>query len=152
MRENSETLYGLSFNLTKKKTKASSVLMHTASQEPQAICLEGNSHYLSELSEIVSVKHPPHRRTKHSTINTRTALNQWLIRMITRKCCFYERFVKKCLTVRTLYNRQDEHQATEDQRLPFWTSHAGSDWTCRFPHVWVEITVVTTIQESHSER
>lgn len=54
MRENSETLYGLSFNLTKRKTKASSVLMHTASQEPQAICLEGNSHYSSELSEMVS--------------------------------------------------------------------------------------------------
>jgi len=45
MRENSETLYGLSFNLTKKKTKAISVLMHTASQEPQAICLEGNRHF-----------------------------------------------------------------------------------------------------------
>lgn len=76
MRENSETLYGLSFNLTRKKTKASSVLMHTASQEPQAICLEGNSHYLSELSEMLSVSNV-HRIKEHNkkknTINSRTA-------------------------------------------------------------------------------
>jgi len=98
MRENSETLYGLSFNLTKKKTKAISVLMHTASQEPQAICLEGNRHFffiyfffIWAIRNGVCFKHPPHKRTKNSTINTRTALNRWLIRMITGRCCFYER-------------------------------------------------------------
>ncbi len=86
MRENLETLNGLSFNLTSKKTKASSVLMHTASQEPQAICLEGNNHYLSELSEMLSVSNVHHIQEHNKKQQHHQLKNSMILTMLRNIC------------------------------------------------------------------
>ncbi len=86
MRENLETLYGLSFNLTSKNTKASSVLMHTASQEPQAICLEGNNHYLSELLEMLSVSNVHHIQEHNKKQQHHQLKNSMILTMLRNIC------------------------------------------------------------------
>lgn len=113
MRENLETLCGLSFNLTSKKTKASSVLKHTAFQEPQAICLEGNDHNLSELSEMLSISNVHH--IKEHNKKQHLKLKNSMIPTMLRKICDISK-IKKVLPSElcTTVNMNTRPQRTKD--------------------------------------